>query len=76
MWQPALSALPYHPLGSCTYRQTCTDSHFHSNPALDFVAAPALAPAEVAVDPQLMEQYQRELAQAEAVPLPDDDEDL
>jgi GTP-binding nuclear protein Ran len=35
-----------------------------------------LAPAEVAVDPALMEQYQRELAQAEAVPLPDDDEDL
>jgi hypothetical protein len=34
-----------------------------SNPALEFVAAPALAPAEVSVDPALMEQYNRELAQ-------------
>ena len=35
-----------------------------SNPALEFVAAPALAPAEVQVDAALMEQYQKELAQA------------
>jgi hypothetical protein len=34
-----------------------------SNPALDFVAAPALAPAEVTVDPALMAQYTQELAQ-------------
>ena len=34
-----------------------------SNPSLEFVAAPALKPAEVEVDPALMEQYQRELAQ-------------
>ncbi len=33
----------------------------HSNPTLEFVAAPALAPAEVHVDPALMEQYQKEL---------------
>jgi GTP-binding nuclear protein Ran len=32
-----------------------------SNPTLEFVAAPALAPAEVSVDPALMEQYNREL---------------
>lgn len=32
-----------------------------SNPALDFVAAPALAPAEVSVDPALMEKYNQEL---------------
>ena len=37
--------------------------HYHSNPTLEFVAAPALAPAEVQVDPALMEQYGRELAQ-------------
>lgn len=36
---------------------------FSSNPSLEFVAAPALKPAEVEVDPALMEQYQRELAQ-------------
>lgn len=46
------------------------------NPSLEFVAAPALKPAEVEVDAALMEQYKRELAQAEAVPLPEEDEDL
>jgi len=46
------------------------------NQTLEFVAAPALAPAEVAVDAVLMNQYQEELNRAEAVPLPEDDEDL
>jgi len=46
------------------------------NPTLDFVAAPALAPAEVAVDHDLMELYNKQLAQAEAVPLPEEDDDL
>jgi hypothetical protein len=32
-----------------------------SNPALEFVAAPALAPAEVQVDAALMQQYKEEL---------------
>jgi hypothetical protein len=32
-----------------------------SNPTLDFVAAPALAPAEVAVDANLMAVYEAEL---------------
>jgi GTP-binding nuclear protein Ran len=37
-------------------------AHFsHSNPTLEFVAAPALAPAEVTVDPALMAQYEAEL---------------
>ena len=31
------------------------------NPSLDFVAAPALAPAEVSVDAALMDQYKQEL---------------
>jgi hypothetical protein len=38
-----------------------------SNPALDFVAAPALAPAEVSVDPVLMEKYNQELAQVQII---------
>ncbi|KAI6132105.1 ras family-domain-containing protein [Pisolithus croceorrhizus] len=46
------------------------------NPALEFVAAPALAPAEVQVDPELMQQYEQELQRAEAVPLPEEDDDL
>jgi len=46
------------------------------NPTLEFVAAPALAPPEVAVDAGLMAIYEAELKRAQAVPLPDDDEDL
>jgi len=44
------------------------------NNSLEFVAAPALQPAEVQVDPELMKQYAAELEQAAAAPLPDDDE--
>ncbi|KAF9174378.1 GTP-binding nuclear protein gsp1/Ran [Entomortierella chlamydospora] len=43
---------------------------------LEFVAAPALAPAEVAVDPALMEQYKEELNSAAQMPLPEEDDDL
>ena len=48
----------------------------NSNPSLEFVAAPALAPAEVSVDPALMAQYEAELKHAETVPLPEEDDDL
>jgi len=44
------------------------------NPALEFVASPALAPPESAVDPALVEQYRQEMEQAAAEPLPDDDD--
>ena len=47
-----------------------------SNQTLEFVAAPALAPAEVPVDEALMKQYEADLAQAEAIPLPEEDDDL
>ncbi|KAI7872843.1 GTP-binding nuclear protein GSP1/Ran [Spinellus fusiger] len=47
-----------------------------ANVNLDFVAAPALAPAEVQVDPNLMEQYQNEMNEAAAQPLPEEDDDL
>ncbi|KAK4237143.1 ras family-domain-containing protein [Achaetomium macrosporum] len=46
------------------------------NAALEFVAAPALAPAEVQVDKNLLAQYEAEIQQAAAEPLPDDDDDL
>ncbi|KAK3808452.1 MAG: GTP-binding nuclear protein RAN [Benniella sp.] len=46
------------------------------NAALEFVAAPALAPPEVQVDPSLMQQYKDELAEAAAMPLPEEDDDL
>jgi GTP-binding nuclear protein Ran len=43
---------------------------------LEFVASPALAPPEVTIDPQLMDQYKKELELAAAQPLPEEDEDL
>lgn len=46
------------------------------NPNLEFVAAPALAPPEVQVDDNLMQQYNQELEQAAAQPLPEEDDDL
>lgn len=38
-----------------------------SNPRLEFVAAPALAPAEVAIDANLMKQYEQELKQVSSL---------
>lgn len=46
------------------------------NPSLEFIEAPALAPPEVQVDADLMEQYQKDMDQAANLPLPDDDDDL
>ena len=46
------------------------------DPNLEFVAAPALLPPEVTVDQQLMKKYEDELKMAQAVGLPDDDDDL
>ncbi|CAO3611754.1 unnamed protein product [Cunninghamella blakesleeana] len=46
------------------------------NANLEFVAAPALAPAEVTVDRALAEQYEQEITEAAAQPLPEEDDDL
>jgi GTP-binding nuclear protein Ran len=43
---------------------------------LEFVASPALAPAEVQIDAALMQLYTEELNDATALPLPDEDDDL
>ncbi|KAG0265073.1 GTP-binding nuclear protein gsp1/Ran [Mortierella polycephala] len=43
---------------------------------LEFVASPALAPAEVQVDVGLMAQYNEELSSAAQMPLPEEDDDL
>lgn len=46
-----------------------------ANPLLkEFVAAPALAPPEVTVDQAVLAQYQKEMAEAADMPLPDEDE--
>lgn len=48
-----------------------------SNQDLIFVETPALQPPEVALDNNLMQQYEAEMNQAASVPLPnDDDEDI
>jgi GTP-binding nuclear protein Ran len=44
------------------------------NASLEFVAAPALAPPEVQVNPELMAQYKEEMENASAMPLPDEDD--
>lgn len=44
------------------------------HPLLQFVASPALAPPEVAVDADLMQKYEQEMSQATAMPLPDEDD--
>ncbi|ORZ13682.1 GTP-binding nuclear protein GSP1/Ran [Absidia repens] len=46
------------------------------NTGLEFVAAPALAPPEVSVDSNLMNQYTQEMNEAAAQPLPEEDDDL
>jgi len=47
------------------------------NSTLEFVAAPALAPPEVTVDQATLDAYQKEMTEAAAMPLPDeDDQDL
>ncbi|KAF8975171.1 GTP-binding nuclear protein gsp1/Ran, partial [Entomortierella lignicola] len=43
---------------------------------LEFVASPALAPAEVTIDNVLMEKYNVELRTAAEMPLPEEDDDL
>jgi GTP-binding nuclear protein Ran len=51
-------------------------SSYHSTDTAvqEFVAAPALAPAEVTLDPVLLAQYQKEMSEAAAMPLPDEDD--
>lgn len=46
------------------------------DPNLVFVESPALKPPEVIIDTAVQAQYQKELEDAEAAPLPDEDEDL
>jgi GTP-binding nuclear protein Ran len=46
------------------------------NNNLIFVEAPALAPPEAAIDETDVHRYEAELAEAAAVPLPDDDDEL
>ena len=44
------------------------------DPNLDFVEMPALEPPEIPVDQQLMQHYEKELAEAQKTALPEDDD--
>ena len=46
------------------------------NQSLEFVAAPALAPAEVEISEDTKKQIEADLQNALAAPLPDEDDDL
>ena len=46
------------------------------DPNLQFVESPALAPPEVTINPAEQAQYEAELANAAAQPLPDEDDEL
>jgi GTP-binding nuclear protein Ran len=45
-----------------------------NTPTQEFVAAPALAPPEVAVNAELMAAYEKEMESAAAMPLPDEED--
>lgn len=45
------------------------------DPNLEFIAAPALAPPEVQMDPEQVRQAEADLAAAQNAPLPEDDDD-
>jgi GTP-binding nuclear protein Ran len=47
-----------------------------ANQALTFVESPALLPPEVAIDAAAMAHMENEMKEAQAVPLPDEDEGL
>lgn len=46
------------------------------DPNLEFVAMPALAPPEVAMDPETAAKYEQELEAAQNTALPDEDDDI
>ena len=46
------------------------------HPDLQLVASPALAPPEVQLDQQMIEQYKQEMVDAMNQPLPEEDDDI
>jgi len=64
------------PAAGCHCRVLTPLSSPRSDPNLVFVESPALKPPEVVIDQSTVAQYEAELASAQNVPLPDEDEDL
>ena len=68
---------PHAPPQTVSNRRVFTTlSPPRSDPNLVFVESPALKPPEVVIDQSTVAQYEAELASAQNVPLPDEDEDL
>ena len=68
---------PHAPPQTVSNRRVLTTlSPPRSDPNLVFVESPALKPPEVVIDQSTVAQYEAELASAQNVPLPDEDEDL
>ena len=59
-----------------TMTPTTPAAQLVGDPNLSFVESPALKPPEVLIDQSTVAQYEAELANAQAAPLPDEDEDL
>ena len=79
----------FHKKNNMRYFEVSAKSNYHfempflslarsltHDPNLQFTMAPALVPPEVTIDQGLVQQYEQELAQADAIPLPDDDNDF
>jgi GTP-binding nuclear protein Ran len=79
----------FHKKNNMRYFEISAKSNYHfempflslarqlaNDPNLQFTTAIVLAPPEIELDPSLAAQYEAELQQAEAVPLPEDDTDF
>lgn len=79
----------FHKKNNMRYFEVSAKSNYHfempflslarallKDPNLQFTTAPVLLPPEVSMDPNLVQQYETELAQADAIPLPEDDNDF
>lgn len=79
----------FHKKNNMRYFEVSAKSNYHfempflslaraltSDPNLQFTTAPVLMPPEVQLDPALVQQYEQELQAADAIPLPEDDNDF
>ena len=79
----------FHKKNNMRYFEVSAKSNYHfempflslaralsGDPNLQFTTAPVLMPPEVQLDPALVQQYEQELQAADAIPVPEDDNDF
>lgn len=79
----------FHKKNNMRYFEVSAKSNYHfempflslarsllDDSTLQLTVAPALLPPEVSIDPALAQQYEAELQQADAIPLPNDDNEF